>query len=100
MFCLDLQKNTPQTQNTQQQLTTKQTKKDMKPNMKVNKFTAALAALGIISLAGVAQATNPVVYLTGSTAARALVFSALNHTRALRPGTASCLTRKVGTLKL
>jgi hypothetical protein len=44
--------------------------------MKSNKFiTSALVALGIVSLAGVAQA-NTVIYLTGSTAARALIFTA------------------------
>ena len=45
--------------------------------MKINKYTAVLAALGVISLAGVAQATNYEVYLTGSTAARQQVFNAL-----------------------
>jgi len=45
--------------------------------MKSNKFiTSALVALGIVSLAGVAQAANPVVYLTGSTAARAIIYAA------------------------
>jgi hypothetical protein len=43
--------------------------------MKMNKFTSALVALGLVSLASVAQA-NPVVYLTGSTAARAIIFAA------------------------
>lgn len=44
--------------------------------MKVNKFTSALVALGVVSLAGVAHATNPVIYVTGSTAARATFFNA------------------------
>ncbi len=44
--------------------------------MKVNKFTSALVALGVVSLAGVAHATNPVVYVTGSTAARATFYNA------------------------
>jgi hypothetical protein len=44
--------------------------------MKVNKFTSALVALGVVSLAGVAHATNPVVYITGSTAARAFFYNA------------------------
>jgi hypothetical protein len=44
--------------------------------MKVNKFTSTLVALGVVSLAGVAHATNPVVYLTGSTAARATFYAA------------------------
>jgi hypothetical protein len=43
--------------------------------MKINKYTSALAAMGIISLAGVAQA-NTVIYLTGSTAARQIIFNA------------------------
>lgn len=44
--------------------------------MKINKFTTALVAMGVISLAGAAQAANPVVYLTGSTAARAIIYGA------------------------
>lgn len=44
--------------------------------MKVNKFTSALVALGVVSLAGVAQAANPVIYVTGSTAARATFYTA------------------------
>lgn len=44
--------------------------------MKINKFTSALIALGVISAASVAQASNPVVYLTGSTAARSVIFAA------------------------
>jgi len=44
--------------------------------MKINKYTSALVALGIVSMAGVAQA-NTYIYLTGSTAARAAVFGAL-----------------------
>jgi hypothetical protein len=44
--------------------------------MKVNKFTSALVALGVVSLAGVAHATNPVVYVNGSTAARATFYAA------------------------
>jgi hypothetical protein len=43
--------------------------------MKPNKFTSALVALGIISMVGAAQA-NTVIYLTGSTAARAVIFAA------------------------
>jgi hypothetical protein len=49
--------------------------------MKINKFTSALIALGIVSAASVAQASNPVVYITGSTAARAFFYAA-----ALAPG--------------
>jgi hypothetical protein len=45
--------------------------------MKINKYTAVLAALGLVSLASVAQAANPVIYLTGSTAARGNIFSAM-----------------------
>jgi len=45
-------------------------------NMKINKFTSALIALGIVSAASVAQASNPVVYLTGSTAARSIIYAA------------------------
>jgi hypothetical protein len=44
--------------------------------MKINKFTSALVALGLVSMASVAHATNPVVYLTGSTAARSIIFAA------------------------
>jgi hypothetical protein len=44
--------------------------------MKVNKLTSALVALGLVSLAS-AYAANPVVYLTGSTAARANIFTAM-----------------------
>ena len=43
--------------------------------MKMNKLTGALAALGLVSLAGVAHA-NTYIYLTGSTAARAIVYGA------------------------
>lgn len=49
---------------------------NQKNNMKINKFTTALVAMGVISLAGAAQAANPVVYLTGSTAARAIIYGA------------------------
>jgi hypothetical protein len=45
--------------------------------MKINKFTSALVALGIISLASAAQAANPVIYLTGSTAARTTIGNAM-----------------------
>jgi hypothetical protein len=44
--------------------------------MKVNKLTSALVALGVVSLAS-AYAANPVVYLTGSTAARGNIFTAM-----------------------
>jgi hypothetical protein len=46
--------------------------------MKLNKVTSALVALGVVSLAGAAQAAtnNPVVYITGSTAARATFYAA------------------------
>jgi hypothetical protein len=43
--------------------------------MKMNKLTSALLALGVISFASAAQA-NTVIYLTGSTAARSIVFNA------------------------
>jgi len=43
--------------------------------MKLNKFTFALAALGVISMAGVTLA-NTTVYLTGSTAARSIIDAA------------------------
>jgi len=45
--------------------------------MKINKFTSALVALGIISLASAAQAAIPVIYLTGSTAARTTIGNAM-----------------------
>ena len=41
----------------------------------MNKLTSALVALGIISLAGIAQAQTT-VYLTGSTAARSIIYGA------------------------
>ena len=44
--------------------------------MKTNKFTLALAAMGLISLASAAQAQT-IIYLTGSTAARQFVYNAL-----------------------
>jgi len=44
--------------------------------MKVNKYTAVLAALGVISLASIAQAQT-YIYLTGSTAARGNIYAAL-----------------------
>jgi len=43
--------------------------------MKINKISLALAALGVVSIASVAQA-NTVIYLTGSTAARGNIYSA------------------------
>ena len=48
--------------------------------MKTNKFTLALAAMGLISLASAAQAQT-IIYLTGSTAARQYVYNALHHAR-------------------
>lgn len=42
--------------------------------MKINKITAALAGLGVVSLAGVVHA-NTTIYLTGSTAARAYIYA-------------------------
>lgn len=45
--------------------------------MNIKKYTSALLSLGIISAASVAGAANPVVYLTGSTAARSNVETAL-----------------------
>jgi hypothetical protein len=44
--------------------------------MNNKKITSALIALGIVSLAGAAQAQNTVIYLTGSTAARAIIYAA------------------------
>src|ERR1700722_18886924 len=44
--------------------------------MKINKFTAALVGLGMISLAGAAHASTITVYLTGSTACRGLIYNA------------------------
>ena len=54
--------------------------------MKVNKFTSALVALGVISLAGVAQATPTYIYLTGSTAARGVIDSAMQASGAIFTG--------------
>lgn len=44
--------------------------------MKINKLTAALVAMGVVSVAST-YAANPTVYLTGSTAARATIFAAI-----------------------
>ena len=44
--------------------------------MKLNKFTSALVALGVVSLASVAQAAPITIYITGSPAARANFFTA------------------------
>jgi hypothetical protein len=43
--------------------------------MKINKFTSALIALGVVSVGSLAQA-NTTIYLTGSTAARAVIYAA------------------------
>ena len=45
--------------------------------MKINQYTSALVAMGIISMAGAAYAANPVIYLTGSTAARTTIGNAM-----------------------
>ena len=58
--------------------------------MKINKFTSALIALGVVSLASAAQA-NTVIYLTGSTAARSLVAAALDTPGAVFTGAVSVL---------
>jgi len=44
--------------------------------MKISKFTAALIGLGVISVAGVVQAANPVVYLAGASALRSTLYAA------------------------
>lgn len=49
--------------------------------MKINKYTAVLAALGVVSLASVAQAQT-YLYFTGSTAARSQVYAALTASTA------------------
>src|SRR6185312_11183538 len=65
--------------------------------MKLNKITTALVGLGLVSLAGVAQANDTVtiggnlyqrVFITGSTAFRANIFNAVNtaHSGAAQPG--------------
>jgi hypothetical protein len=46
--------------------------------MKIYKISLSLAALGVVSLASVAQA-NTTIYFTGSTAARAAVFAACTN---------------------
>jgi hypothetical protein len=46
--------------------------------MKINKLTAALVAMGVVSLASAyASTSTPVVYLTGSTAARGNIYNAM-----------------------
>src|SRR5271165_2508857 len=45
--------------------------------MKITKFTSALIGLGILSAASVAQATNPVVYLSGASVLRSTLFTVL-----------------------
>jgi hypothetical protein len=59
--------------------------------MKINKFTSALIALGVVSLAGVAQA-NPIVYITGSTAARAFFYGAATTPNQIFTGTPSVIS--------
>jgi hypothetical protein len=46
--------------------------------MKLNKYTAALAAMGVISMVSVASAATSYVYITGSTAFRPAVYNTLN----------------------
>jgi hypothetical protein len=49
-------------------------------NMKLKKFTSALVAGGLLSLAIAAQATTTnVIYLTGSTACRGVVYNAMTN---------------------
>jgi hypothetical protein len=50
--------------------------------MKMNKISTALVGLGLVSAASVAHA-NTVVYLTGSTAARALIYNLMTTTNLL-----------------
>jgi len=59
--------------------------------MKINKITSALIAAGVLSLAGSAQA-NTIIYLTGSTAARAVIFSALQTPGEVFPGGGTCVS--------
>ncbi len=54
----------------------------------MNKVTTALVGLGLISVASVAQA-NTYIYLTGSTAARAAVFGALQTSGDVFSGTST-----------
>ena len=64
--------------------------------MKSNKFiTSALVALGIVSLAGVAQA-NTIVYLTGSTAARAIIYAAATTSGQIFTGTGTVVSSGTG----
>ena len=50
--------------------------------MKINKFTAALVAMGMVSMAGVAYSQST-VYLTGSTAIRSTIFKAMTTSGAI-----------------
>ncbi|HEY1786646.1 MAG TPA: hypothetical protein VGJ73_00755 [Verrucomicrobiae bacterium] len=54
----------------------------------MNKITAALVSTGLVSVASVAQA-NTVIYLTGSTAARAYIYSMMTGTSDLFSSPAS-----------
>ncbi len=64
--------------------------------MKINKFTTALIAAGIVSAASAVHAANPVIYITGSTAARAFFFNAATTAgqifQAGHPGTPSVVS--------
>jgi hypothetical protein len=58
--------------------------------MKINKLTAALIAMGVVSVAST-YAANPTVYLTGSTAARATLFAAIQAGDVFDGGSAGTL---------
>ena len=64
--------------------------------MKLNKYTAMLAALGVVSLAGVAEA-NTTVYLTGSTAARSIIAAALSTSGVVFDGASSIVSTTPNT---
>jgi hypothetical protein len=56
--------------------------------MKINKLTTALIGLGLVSMAGAAKA-NTVIYLTGSTAARAIIYNLATSTNLFFTGKAT-----------
>ena len=54
--------------------------------MKLNKYTSILLGLGVLSLAGVAQAANPVVYLAGASALRSTLYTVATSSQSFFDG--------------
>lgn len=64
--------------------------------MNINKVTAALVGLGVVSMAGIAQA-NTVIYITGSTAARSTIYNLCTTTNLLFTGKATVVEPTSGS---